>query len=80
MSPSYPCGKPCSTGTHNENVKGLTLFSPYRQWDHDGIMASNVESHGNVICSSIASKILTSSIAILGLNRVKFFRVMLSLF
>ena len=27
MSPLYPCGKPCSTGTHNETVKKLALFS-----------------------------------------------------
>ena len=27
MSPLYPWGKPCSTGTHNETVKNLTLFS-----------------------------------------------------
>ena len=26
MSPLYPCGKPCSTGTHNETMKKLTLF------------------------------------------------------
>ena len=26
MSPLYPCGKPCSIGTHNEIVKKLTLF------------------------------------------------------
>ena len=27
MSPLYLCGKPCSTGTHNDTVKQLTLFS-----------------------------------------------------
>ena len=27
MSPLYPCGKPCSTGTHTEMVKKLTLIS-----------------------------------------------------
>ena len=27
MSPLYPCGKPCSRGTHNETVKNLGLFS-----------------------------------------------------
>ena len=26
ISPLYPFGKPCSTGTHNETVKKLTLF------------------------------------------------------
>ena len=26
MSPLYPCGKPCSRGTHNETVKNLALF------------------------------------------------------
>ena len=26
MSPLYPCGKPSSTGTHNETVKKLTLL------------------------------------------------------
>ena len=27
MSPLYPCGKPCSRGTHNEKLKNLALFS-----------------------------------------------------
>ena len=27
MSPLYPCGKPCSRGTHHETVKKLALFS-----------------------------------------------------
>ena len=27
MSPSYPCGKPRSRGTHNETAKNLALFS-----------------------------------------------------
>ena len=27
MSPLYPCGKPCSRGTHDETVKNLALFS-----------------------------------------------------
>ena len=27
MSPLYPCGIPCSIGTHNETVKNLALFS-----------------------------------------------------
>ena len=27
MNPLYPCGKPCSRGTHNETVKNLVLFS-----------------------------------------------------
>ena len=27
MSPLYPCGKPCSRGTHHETVKNLALFS-----------------------------------------------------
>ena len=26
MSPLYPCGKPCSRGTHNETVQNLALF------------------------------------------------------
>ena len=26
MSPLHPCSKPCSTGTHNETVKNLTLY------------------------------------------------------
>ena len=29
MNPLYPCGKPCSTGTHNETVKKLTQFSAF---------------------------------------------------
>ena len=27
MSPLYPCGKPCSRGTHHETVKNLALLS-----------------------------------------------------
>ena len=27
MSPLYPCGKPCSRGTHHETVNNLALFS-----------------------------------------------------
>ena len=27
MSPLYPCGKPCTTGSHNKTVKKLNLFS-----------------------------------------------------
>ena len=27
MSPLHPCGKPCSTGTHNETVKNLALIA-----------------------------------------------------
>ena len=27
MSPLYPCGKPCSRGTHHETVKNLALIS-----------------------------------------------------
>ena len=29
MSPLYPCGKPCSPGTHNEAMKKMTLFSAF---------------------------------------------------
>ena len=29
MSPLYPWGKPCSTGTHTETVKKLALFSAF---------------------------------------------------
>ena len=27
MNPMYPCGKPCSSRTHNETVKKLALYS-----------------------------------------------------
>ena len=27
MTPLYPCGKPCSRGTHDETVKNLAQFS-----------------------------------------------------
>ena len=42
MSLLYPCGKPCSTGTHNETVKKLTLFSKVI----NGITASNLNPVG----------------------------------
>ena len=35
MSLLYPCGEPCSTGTHNTTVKKLAPFS--------GITASNLD-------------------------------------
>ena len=38
MSPLYPCGKPCSTGPHNQTVKNLAPFS--------AIMASNLNPVG----------------------------------
>ena len=46
MSPVYLCGKLCSTGTHNETMK--TTEKPAhafhnRQWNYDGITASNLE-------------------------------------
>ena len=34
MSPLYPCGKPCSRGTHNETVKNPALSPAF---DHDSI-------------------------------------------
>ena len=47
MSPLYPCGKPCSRGTHNETVKNLALSSFFNhQWNYDGIMASNLSPVG----------------------------------
>ena len=38
MSSLYPCGKPCSTSTHNETIKKLTLFSSVI----DGIMIESL--------------------------------------
>ena len=38
MSSLYPCGKPCSRGTHNETVKYFALFC--------SIMASNLHPVG----------------------------------
>ena len=35
MSHLYTCGKPCSTGTHNETVKKLTLFSAFDRSNYD---------------------------------------------
>ena len=48
MSPLYPFGEPCSTGTHNETVKKLTIFCLYQGY-YVGITASSLESRGNVI-------------------------------
>ena len=31
----FPCGKPCSTKTHDETVKKLVLFSAFDRWNHD---------------------------------------------
>ena len=35
MKPMYPCGKPCSRGTHNETVKHLALSKAYDRLNHD---------------------------------------------
>ena len=35
MSPLYSCGKPCSTGTHNETVKNLTQLTAFDRSNHD---------------------------------------------
>ena len=52
MSPLYPCGKPFSTGTHNEKEKKANPILIIHQSNCDGIMASKLESRGNVIPSS----------------------------
>ena len=43
MKPLCPWSKPCSTGTHNETVKKLALFSIFcnHQWNYHGITTSN---------------------------------------
>ena len=56
ISPLYPCGKPCSRGTHNETVKNLALFSSII----NGIMKKSrlrIPSRGSVFYSPIKSKI-----------------------
>ena len=58
-SPLHPCGEPCSTEIHNETVKKADPILCNHQWNYDGIMASNIESCGNVISSLIKSKIPT---------------------
>ena len=58
MSSLNPRGKPCSAGTHNETVKKLTLFSAVIN-GIIGIMASNLESRGNVMSFSVESNILS---------------------
>ena len=40
MSPLYPCGKPCSSRTHNETVEKLTLFSAFDRSNNDRTTAS----------------------------------------
>ena len=52
MSPLYPCGKPCSTETHNETVKNLALFSAII----NGINGFESQSRGSVFNSSLESK------------------------
>ena len=44
MSPLYLCGKPCSTGTQNETVKRLTLFSAFIRRIMIVITAPNLKS------------------------------------
>ena len=58
MSPLYPCGKPCSRGTHHETVKNLALFlqSSMELRKNHGFESP---SCGSVFNSSIASKILS---------------------
>ena len=45
-SPFYPCGKPCSRGTHDETVKNLALSFFNHQWDYDRITDSNLDPVG----------------------------------
>ena len=40
MSPLYPCGKPCSRGTHNETAKNAALSPAF---DHDSIDRISIE-------------------------------------
>ena len=35
MRPFYSCGKPCSTGTHNETAKNLALSPAFDRSNHD---------------------------------------------
>ena len=46
MSPLYPCGKPCSRGTHNETVKTLGPIFFNHQWNYERITASNLHPVG----------------------------------
>ena len=58
MGPLYPCGQPCSRGTHNETAKNLALFSSII----NGIMMKSrlrISIPWSVFNSSIESKILS---------------------
>ena len=47
MSLLYPCGKPCSTGTHNEEEKKPALFSAIiHSMIYDGITNSKLNPKG----------------------------------
>ena len=35
MNPLYPCGKPCSRGTHNKTMKNPTLSLAFNRSNHD---------------------------------------------
>ena len=43
MSPFFPCGKPCSAGTHNETVKSLALSPVFDRSNQDRM---NAVAHG----------------------------------
>ena len=93
MSPLYPCGRPCSRGTHNETVINLALFSsiingimmesrlrisiPWGSFKFfNRIEIYNVYTVIIVIHKS-RNLIGTLGIAKFGLNRARFFRVIL---
>ena len=42
MSPMYPCGKPCSTGTHNETVKRMAQSPAFDRSNHDRTTATTL--------------------------------------
>ena len=48
MSPFYPCGKPCPTGSQNEAVKSWRYFC-LCEWNYDGITASDLESRLRIL-------------------------------
>ena len=57
VSPLNPCGKSCSTGTRNETVKKLSLFSAFDRSNYDEITASNLESRSLISNHGLNSRI-----------------------
>ena len=55
MSSLYPCGKPCSRGTHYETVKNPALSPAF---DHDSICSTVTARNENAIKTMLSRRLI----------------------